>query len=109
VTNPKRCLSHSQLLEQFDGSIRKSGPRVAAFQIRGVAGLPVTRQIEGDEATILRNVCLHLIEENATAERIAMDQQDWYAVMATLLDCDEAMGCGHQPMLHGYAHVIVLV
>jgi hypothetical protein len=48
----------------------------------------VARQIEGDEAMIFRNLSLHLIAENATAKRIAMDQQDWHAAMATLLDCE---------------------
>jgi len=41
---------------------------------------------------IFRELSLHLIAENVTAKRIAMDQQDWYAVMATLLDCDGSHG-----------------
>jgi hypothetical protein len=54
---------------------------------------------------IFRNLTLHLIAENAPAKRIAVDQQDWYAAMATLLDCEAAMGGGHQLLLRGYAHV----
>jgi hypothetical protein len=84
-------LGYTQFVEQFDGSIRNSRSRVTALRIGRVAGLPVTRQIERDVAVILRALCLHLIAENATADRIAMDQQRWYAVLSTLLDCEEAV------------------
>src|SRR5215472_13616603 len=36
-------LGHSQFMEQLDGSVCKSGPRVAAVRTGGVAGLPVPR------------------------------------------------------------------
>jgi hypothetical protein len=78
---------YSQFVEQLDGSARKSGSRVTALRIGRVIGFPVPRQIEGDEPTILQDLSLHLIAEDATAKRIAMDQQDWCAVMAALLDC----------------------
>jgi hypothetical protein len=34
---------------------------------------------------------MYLIAEDATAERIAMDQHHWYGALATLLDCEGAV------------------
>src|SRR5262249_19899597 len=60
------------------------------------------------EATVLSNLSLHLIAKNATAKRIAMDQQDWYAALAALLDCEGAMGCGYHLNPSRYGHDLVV-
>lgn len=49
---------------------------------------PWARQIERNEATILRDLTLHLMTEDATTKRIAMDQQHWYAAFTGLLNCE---------------------
>jgi hypothetical protein len=53
----------------------------------------VARQTEGDKAVVLREPSLQLMAENATAGRIAMDQEHWYAALAALLDRQGAVRC----------------
>src|SRR6516225_6883471 len=91
-------LGHPQFVEQLDCGLRKSGSRVGARRIDRIAGLPMPRQIERNEAMILRDLPLHLIAENATTKRIAMDQQHWYAALAALLNCEGTVRCGYHAL-----------
>jgi hypothetical protein len=103
------CIYHYRAGWQLEGGVRKSGSGVDALRIGRVAGLPVTRQIEGDEAMIFRDLSLHLIAENATAKRIAMDQQHRYAALAALLDSEGTVRCGHNllPSRDGHAAILL--
>ena len=58
-----------------------------------VAGLAVARKVEGDQPVIFCEPSLQLMAENATAGRIAVDQEYRYAALTTLLDRELAVRC----------------
>jgi hypothetical protein len=53
---------------------------------------------------VFRYPAVHLVAENATAKRIAMDQQYWHGALSTLLNCEGAVGRDYEELPSRGAH-----
>ena len=81
---PKTMVSATPSLSRnsMAAVLRESGSRVAALRIGRVAGLSVTRQIEGDEAMILRDLSLASDCGKRHGRTNCHGSEHWYAAVA---------------------------
>src|SRR5262249_38287996 len=81
----------SEQTEHFYGCIRQTGTGIGAGRIQGIAGIPVTRQIEGNKAILPGESAAELLAKDLARKRIFMDQQNWRFAPSNFLHHDRTV------------------
>src|SRR5262249_39081841 len=81
----------SEQTEHFCRRIRQTRTGIGAGRVWGIAGLPVTRQIEGNKAILPGESAAELLAKDLARKRISMDQQNWHVAPSSFLRHDRAV------------------